>query len=126
MVEPRVRPVGGCVAVAALFATAAFVMVVVGMAGKTDSGSVLVGLVLVAASALCFPMFSDQGEVRIVVIEFNFLPPQWAMTVGADFTEKSFVGFIFCVAGDALGRSFAALLAGRVAIRARGFDVLAE
>ena len=126
MVEFRIRPVSGAVAVAALFATAALVMVVVGMAGKTESGSVLVGLVLVAARALCFPMFSDQGEVRSVVIECNFLPPQWAMTVGADFTEKSFVGFVFYVAGNALGRGFAALLAGRMAIRARGFDVLAE
>ncbi len=100
VVEARLGPTRGCVAVLAQLAVSARMRIVDPMAGDTVSGRIDVGLVAMAATAGCAVVLACQREVGRAVVEAGLGPEGFGMTVAAVFAEVAVVRILGAVAGE--------------------------
>ena len=112
VVELRRLPAGGRVAFIALDAAALRMRVVGGMAGDALLGGVLVAVPEVTCHARYVSVFIVKRELRLVVIEFRFVPSSGFMATAAIVAELVAVRIVLAMTIDAATGSVAILLAG--------------
>ena len=126
VVEARVIPAHGAVAIAAVVATATVVGVVLGVAAKARRRGIGERVVRMAVEAGRFLVFADQRIAGGVVVESHLLPVVGSVTITALRTECPGVRVVVLVAGKAVARRFPAPLVGLVTVVAIVVGVFAE
>lgn len=119
MVEARRFPFLWRMAGLALCAMAPFVNVLQAVAGNACRLQPVIALFEMAKLTIDFLVRTDQGKVRLVMVEWlGFLPPILAVASTAVLAQPPLMGLNPLVAGDALTRRIAKFHFGFVAIRA--------
>ena len=125
MVEARVGPVGGIMAVFAFPSAAAIVRIVFGMAPVAVRRRKPKRLVLMAACTTRLCVMPDERVARGVVIELDILPICGVMAAGALGAEARFVDVVGFVTAEAVGRRLAIPFIQRMAVAAVDLGVFA-
>jgi hypothetical protein len=79
-----------------------FVRIIFGMTGVAIAGRAFENIIDMAVGARHTDMFSGQFEAGQIVVEGSRLPPVGGVTDTAICAERTIVGIIFLMAGDAV------------------------
>lgn len=100
VIETGIGPVSRLVAVVALFAAAAVVRVILGVATETGRRRALKSPVFVTVEARCLQMLAEQRVVGRVVIEFDLEPARCAVAVRAFGAHEFAMNIVLFMTGQ--------------------------
>lgn len=126
MIEARIIPTHRVVAIATFIAAAAIMCVVFGVAAKAGCRRILECVVCMTIRACRLPMFSNQGIVGCVVIEFDIQPVDNRVAVATLCAQRPAMGVVIFVTGETVRRSIPVFLVADMTIAAGAIRVLSK
>ena len=124
VIEGRIEPVGGLMAVAALGAAAAIMRVVIGMTVVAGCGRLQECLIFVTVQTCRCQVFAEQWVAGAAVIEFDIEPAAWRMTVGTLGAHGFAVNVVLFVTRKTRRRRIPVLVFSLVTVRTLRLHVL--